>query len=386
MKTSVRMLMAAAAAAALLSAQGAQAASNLLTDGSFEANNLGTGNYAYPAGTLGAWTYSGSALVNASGASAWYSGSGPSGKDGVQFAALQGQGSLTQSFTATAATEHLGWTSAGRTAFGCCNGDQNYDITLNGSAVGGAFSTISNSNFSLNTLTLGGLTVGQTYTLGFQGLVSADQTAFIDNVVLQDAPIPAAPAMPTITRLSNLAHTDPGVPGDEQMVVDFDHPNAPGYDFTGGMVRSGTLGLWSGVSAPPPGDLSNYETVENGVEAIFTSPTLLKNFSFYLGSPDTYNSVEFIGPNFDWLLNGDAIWGGTPPGNGDQSLGLRIRYDFNGNGVNKIIFRSSGNSFEFDSLAAGGAGVPEPATWAMLIMGFGALGAAMRRRRALALA
>ncbi len=31
-------------------------------------------------------------------------------------------------------------------------------------------------------------------------------------------------------------------------------------------------------------------------------------------------------------------------------------------------------------------GVPEPATWALMIMGFGSLGAAMRRRRALALA
>ncbi|HEY0436099.1 MAG TPA: PEPxxWA-CTERM sorting domain-containing protein, partial [Phenylobacterium sp.] len=199
---------------------------------------------------------------------------------------------------------------------------------------------------------------------------------------LSDSALPPPPSGPTITRLSNLTHTDPGVPLDEHTVVDFDHPNAPGFDFTGGFVRPGSAGLWPGVSAPPPGDLTNYETTSSGQTGTFTSPYLLKNFSFYLGSPDSFNSVELIGPGYDWLLKGDAIWGGTPPGNGDQGLGLRIRYDFGANRVNKILFSSSGNSFEFDTLAAGG--VPEPATWGLMIAGFGAMGAMLRRRRAVA--
>jgi hypothetical protein len=391
MTFSTRLMLAAAAACALMTAE-ARAAS-LLTDGSFESPDIGAGNYTYPGlpfgtippigATQGGWTFNGAALVNATGANAWYAGAGPGGKDGVQFVALQSTGSITQSFTASQSTEHLGWLSAGRTAFGCCNGDQTYNVTLDGLAVGGAFSTVSNSSFSFNTLTLSGLTAGSSYTLGFQGGLAADETAFIDGVVLQNA---AFPATPTITRLSDLAHTDPGVPGDEHTVVDFDHPNAPGYGFSGGFVRAGALGLWPGVSAPPPGDLSNYETVEGGDTATFTAPGLLKNFSFYLGSPDTYNSVEFLGPGFDWLLNGDAIWGGTPPGDGDQSLGLRIRYDFNGNPVDKVIFRSSGNSFEFDSLAASSAGVPEPAAWTLMIAGFGAAGAMLRRHRSVAAA
>ena len=43
----------------------------------------------------------------------------------------------------------------------------------------------------------------------------------------------------------------------------------------------------------------------------------------------------------------------------------------------------TGNSFEFDSIAgrlAGGA-VPEPSTWAVMILGFGIVGASVRRRR-----
>jgi hypothetical protein len=47
-------------------------------------------------------------------------------------------------------------------------------------------------------------------------------------------------------------------------------------------------------------------------------------------------------------------------------------------------------AFEFDSFAAtevitpGGGAVPEPATWAMLLAGFGLVGVSARRRRALA--
>ena len=394
MKAPFRFLLAATAAGAVMAAGAAQAAT-LLTNGSFEAPDIGAGNYSYPglpfgtvnlaSPTQGGWTYSGAALVNATAGNAWYAGAGPTGKDGVQFVALQGAGGISQAFTASASTEHLGWLSAGRTAFGCCNGDQTYNVTLDGSAVGGAFSTVSNSNFSFNTLTLSGLTAGASYTLGFQGATAADETAFIDGVVLQDAAFPTPPAAPTITQLSNLAHTDPGVPGDQHMVVDFDHPNAPGYGFSGGFVRSGALGLAAGVSAPPPGDLTNYETVETGVTATLTAPVLLKTFSFFMGSPDGYNSVEFKGPGFDWLLNGDAIWGGLlPPGDGNQGQGFRVRYDFNGNPVNQVIFRSSGNSFEFDSLAASGVGVPEPTLWTLMIGGMGLAGAALRRRRTLA--
>lgn len=43
----------------------------------------------------------------------------------------------------------------------------------------------------------------------------------------------------------------------------------------------------------------------------------------------------------------------------------------------------SGNDFVLDDLSFSGAAVPEPATWAMMITGFGAAGAMIRRRRAM---
>lgn len=393
-----RILITAAAASVLVGAGMAHGA-NLLNDGSFENYNIGTGNYTYPGlpyGTIspigstpvaGAWTYNGAALVNASGGNAWYGGSPPAGQSGVQFAALQNNATLTQSFTAAASTENLGWLSAGRA---CCSAmNQSYDVSvLQGVSTvftSNAFTTTAGSNFGFNSVALTGLTTGQVYTLSFNGLTNtADQTAFLDDVVLQNAAFPPAPVAPTITRLTNLGHTDPGVPLDQQTVVDFDHPNAPGFGFSGGYVRSGGLGLDPGVSAPPPGDLSNYETVLGGSQAVFTSPNPMTSFSFFLGSPDSYNSVELIGPGgYDWTLHGDGIWGGVPPGNGDQSLGLRVRYDFGANPVDKIIFSSSGNSFEFDTLAAN-LGVPEPQAWALMILGFGGVGAMLRNRRKLA--
>jgi hypothetical protein len=374
-----RILLSAAAAGALLIAGGAQAAS-LLSDGGFESPNLGNTNYTYP-GSVGAWSFNGASLINAASTSAWYGGSGPAGKEGVQFAGLQGGSSITQSFTADASTLHLGWLSAGRA---CCSGanDQTYQVTLNGAAVSGVMSTVGGSDFSFNMLTLSGLTASTSYTLGFQGLAGSDKTSFIDNVVLQDSIFPPAPVAPQITVLSNLANTDPGIPGDQHVVDNFTDPVASGYSFSGGYVRSGALGLDSGVSAPPPGDLTNYETVTAGQHATLTSNDPMKSFSFFLGSPDSYNMVQFYGPGgYNWTLSGDAIWGGNPPGNGDQSIGKRIRYDFGANPVDKIVFSSSGNSFEFDTLAAHSGGVPEPAAWGLMILGFGGIGAVLRRRR-----
>src|SRR5947209_5403774 len=140
----------------MIAAGGAQA-TVMISDGGFEAPNLGAGGYTYP-GSVGAWTFNGASLINASGGSAWYGGAGPAGND------------------------------------------QNYQVTLDSLAVSGVLSTVGGSDFSFNALTLSGLTAGNAYTLGFQGLSGgADKTAFIDNVLLQDSIFPPPPVAPSIT-------------------------------------------------------------------------------------------------------------------------------------------------------------------------------------------
>lgn len=165
----------------------------------------------------------------------------------------------------------------------------------------------------------------------------------------------------------------------EHLVWDFDGLQAAGYgvSFVGPAgVYDGSDGLISGVAAPPPGTTTNYASVLGGGKIVLTTPQISR-LSFYMGSPDAYNQVRFnyAGGGFD-ILDGTALAGGAF--NGDQSVGRRMSYDFNGQKVTSVEFTSTGNSFEFDNLASA---VPEPATWAMLIAGFMGVGAVLRRHR-----
>ena len=155
-----------------------------------------------------------------------------------------------------------------------------------------------------------------------------------------------------------------------------------GYTMTfGGAVGTGvTNGSESGITAQPPGDATDYVTVlgPNGFASL-TFNTGISGISFFMGSPDDYNKIEFFnGVQSVGSFSGAQFTG--PPANGDQSLGERITFYFNGQNVTEARFTSTQNSFEFDRIAA----VPEPATWAMMLMGFGGLGAMIRRRRSMA--
>jgi hypothetical protein len=157
-------------------------------------------------------------------------------------------------------------------------------------------------------------------------------------------------------------------------------------------TRDGAAGLDSGVSAPPPGDTGYYETVLSGGSATLTSLKGMTQFSFYMGSPDTYNDVTITVVGVDGksqMLVGPQIWCPTNPapgslcygGGGDQTVGYTVTYSFSPDAVKSIQFTSTGNSFEFDTLA--GISVPEPASWSLMIVGFGAAGSLLRSRRKL---
>lgn len=177
-------------------------ATELLTDGGFEAPTLAsTSPYWYPFTTLDGWTYSGNvALVNASYEdNAWWNGWawGPSGYGGRQYAALQHLGMLSQTFTATdTGIIDLSWLEAGRPyGGGCCNGNQTYDVLLNGQLLG-QYSTHNGQAFTAETIPDIAVIGGDSYTLTFEGLSKTDNTAFLDNVSANLNPSPTTPVVP----------------------------------------------------------------------------------------------------------------------------------------------------------------------------------------------
>lgn len=194
----------------------------------------------------------------------------------------------------------------------------------------------------------------------------------------------ASPAL-AVTVISNTPGApDPGPPPGLTTVVTFDAPSAPGIsNSTTGSVFTGT-GSVSGQYAAPAGTPvgGKYQAVQGGATSTFTFASPLGKFSLYWGSIDTYNTLEFL--NAANTVVGSFTGASFPPAAGNQVLAnsnRRITFGFTGaEAVTKVRFKSGSNAFEYDTLAI--AGIPEPTTWAMMILGFGLIGGAMRSRKA----
>jgi hypothetical protein len=139
-----------------------------------------------------------------------------------------------------------------------------------------------------------------------------------------------------------------------------------------------------GVAAQPAtGDQGDpFYAVLGGGSADFTFANPLSQVSFDYGSADTYNSftISFTDGTSTTLSGQDIINVGTA--DGDQSsprTNGRVSIFGDGKLISGIHFASRQNSLEFDNLA--GSAVPEPATWGLMLFGFGAVGFGMRRRR-----
>lgn len=164
----------------------------------------------------------------------------------------------------------------------------------------------------------------------------------------------------------------------------------PTYDFetpapvTGGLVTSTSV---PNISAAPFGSSGNFWTVgpADGSPGILDLSSIgdIFSISFIWGSVDTFNSIEFLAGNTVLAtFTGSDIF---DPANGDQNnpnLNPVVLFnvtDGDISGLTSIRLSSSQNAFETDNFAINA--VPEPATWALMLLGFGAVGFTMRRRR-----
>lgn len=188
---------------------------------------------------------------------------------------------------------------------------------------------------------------------------------------------------------------DPGPNAGETHVITFDSGLETGVTLVGGQIVSGSS---TNRYAAPAGDTTAYLAVgADGMETAeltfsdFLGERNVGSFSFYWGSIDAFNSLELIsraGAVLYSLSGGDL-----PPATGDQASALtnrRVTFTLTGadTELGGLRFTSTRPSFELDTISFATA-VPEPGTWVMMILGFGALGATLRRRastRAAALA
>ena len=141
-------------------------------------------------------------------------------------------------------------------------------------------------------------------------------------------------------------------------------------------------------------------TVADGAQAIFLNGLYLYQTVGTLAQNTNYTLTVYAGNKAEYgpgsegsinLLNGDNNSGtvlavtalsSLPVGTmAPFSVDFRTGSSVSGN-LTIAMFKTSGLQIDFDhvQLTASGA-VPEPASWAMLIAGFGLTGAAARRRR-----
>ena len=110
----------------------------------------------------------------------------------------------------------------------------------------------------------------------------------------------------------------------------------------------------------------------NVIDFSFSSPT--SAFAFNWGAADYEWTMEvFSGASTLASYTINPTYGS----NSKEYLG------FSGSNITSVrLTASSGDWVFIDNLTSAGGAVPEPASWAMLIAGFGIVGASMRRRRA----
>jgi hypothetical protein len=160
--------------------------------------------------------------------------------------------------------------------------------------------------------------------------------------------------------------------------------------FTGGAITTGT----TSAHAQPFGSSGNYyvagPTDTSPGTINLTSFGDIFSISFLWGSVDDYNTLEFLAADGTTVLQS---FGGLQifnPANGNQTdpnTNPVVLFNLTGTDVSAFSYlrlNSTTNAFEIDNLAINP--VPEPATWALMLLGFGGIGMAMRRRRRPALA
>ncbi|QIK79897.1 PEP-CTERM sorting domain-containing protein [Sphingomonas piscis] len=147
------------------------------------------------------------------------------------------------------------------------------------------------------------------------------------------------------------------------------------------IIQSGSNGAGADPAVGGQGD--PYLSVLGGGTANFLFAGL-SQLGLDYGSADWYNSfVLTLSNGATRTFTGQDVIN-SPPANGDQGASRtngRLTFTAEaGTSITGLALSSSSNSLEVDNFGVVAA-VPEPSTWAMMLVGFGGVGFSMRRRK-----
>ena len=158
--------------------------------------------------------------------------------------------------------------------------------------------------------------------------------------------------------------------------------NFAGFTRTGGLLQTGDSP--QGAAPETFGNPASQflSTVGGATTTIAQTVTGFDTVSFFIGSIDGFNTVNILSTTGTILATITGAQMAMSP-NGNQELpqtNRRVTFTRSAGEaqVGGIGFVSSTNSLEVDNLVFT---VPEPSTWALMIVGFGMVGFAMRSRR-----
>ncbi|MDP3853803.1 PEPxxWA-CTERM sorting domain-containing protein [Phenylobacterium sp.] len=175
----------------------------------------------------------------------------------------------------------------------------------------------------------------------------------------------------------------------EYLVSDFDGPLtlAPGWSLVGGDLVTGNHSSPDASAAPGLGpvhptddDQTQYLSVAGGESATFTT-TGAKRVSLYIGSLDTGNHITFHTTSGDYFFDGAdlGVVSGAVQYGDRHAIDTNGRFTFQTDDlITGFTLFSKSDAFEISNI---GSVVPEPATWAMMIIGFGGVGSMARSAR-----
>ncbi|MDP1028166.1 PEPxxWA-CTERM sorting domain-containing protein [Sphingomonas sp. KR1UV-12] len=141
--------------------------------------------------------------------------------------------------------------------------------------------------------------------------------------------------------------------------------------------------LVNAAAQPAFSDGSAYLAVGQAGSATLASTGLgYQSVSFFIGSIDSFNSVQVLSTTGQLIASyAGTAFTATPNGNQELSTTNRritITRDATDALIGGIRFLSDGNALEVDNVVFA---VPEPSTWALMLLGFGMVGTATRYRR-----